>query len=241
MRSAMSSLLLLLLAALGAAAQTPEELLKQADVSMLSPASFRAEMAIGSGKERLELEVWRGRDESVLVRFLAAKDAGKFLLRRPEGLFFIAPRAKQPVRVSPSYRLSGAATLDEILGARYARDYGVERAVDEPGGAGDLVALELKAKGPSPYPTVSYVVRRSARRPARIELRLPSGRLARTVEFLDWRETPAGPRPARLSVKDALRPAASAVVEVVRLEERAVPDGLFSLTDPAERARLARP
>jgi hypothetical protein len=244
MRSGTSDLRAALLAfALAAAAQaeTPEELLRQADVSLLAPASFRAELSVKTEKETLPLEVWRAGDDRVLVRFLAAKDAGKFLLRRPEGLFFVAPRAKQPVRLNASYRLSGAATLDEILGTRYSRDYGVERATEEGGPAGELVVLELKARGPAAYPSVRYVVLRGSRRPLRIELRVASGKLARTVEFLAWRETASGPRPARLAVQDGLRPKASALVEVVRLEERAVPEGLLSLTDDAERKKLTRP
>ncbi len=237
----LSGALLAAAAGLAAGAQAPDELLRQADVSLLAPASFRAELAVKSEKETLPLEVWRAGDDRVLVRFLAAKDAGKFLLRRPEGLFFIAPRAKQPLRLNASYRLSGAATLDEILGTRYSRDYGVERAAEEDGPAGDLTVLDLKAYGPAAYPSVRYVVLRRTRRPLRIELRVRSGRLARSVEFLAWRETPSGPRPARLAVQDALRPKASAQVEVVRLEERAVPEGLFSLTDDAERKKLTRP
>ena len=223
---------------LAAFAQSPDELLQAADVSQLAPASFRAELRVQSEKEVLELEVWRAGDDRVLVRFLGRKDAGKFLLRRPEGLFFIAPRAKQPVRLNASYRLSGAATLDEILGTRYSRDYRVERASDENGPDGPAAVLELTARGAAPYPSVRYVVRRATRRPQRIELFVQSGRLARTLEFLAWRETAAGPRPLRLAVKDALRPKASAQVDVVRLEERAVPEGLFSLSDDSERRRL---
>lgn len=213
-----------------------EDLLRRTDVGALAPESFRSHMRLDAGnKTPLEVEVWRKGEARTLVRLLGPKEKGKYLLRLGSALWFLAPGAKKPVRLSPSYRLRGSATLDDVLGLQYARDYRVSAATNEEGG---LVALDLVARGPaSVYPAVRYVVRPSTLRPVRAEYRLPSGKVATIVEFAKWSE---GRRPyaSRLLVRDALHGGATTVVDVLEVEEGPVPEGLFDLADPAARRRL---
>jgi hypothetical protein len=215
---------------------SPEELLRRSDVGALAPESFRGRMRLRAGdKPPLEVEVWRKGEERTLVRLLGPKERGKYLLRLGRALWFLAPGAKKPVRLNPSYRLRGSATLDDVLGLQYARDYRVRTAAPEEDG---LVTLELAARAPGAvYPEVRYVVRRASLRPVRAEYRLASGKVATIVEFAEWGE---GRRPyvRRLVIRDALRGGAKTDVEVLELEERAVPDGLFDLSDPSARQRL---
>ena len=137
-----------------------EELLRRTDIGALAPDSFRSHMRLTAGdKPPLEVEVWRKGEARTLVRLLGPKERGKYLLRLGPVLWFLAPGAKKPVRLSPSYRLRGSATIDDVLGLQYARDYKVESAAELEGG---LVALDLTARGPGAiYPAVRYVVRRS--------------------------------------------------------------------------------
>jgi Outer membrane lipoprotein-sorting protein len=213
-----------------------EELLRRTDLGALAPESFRSRMRLTAGdKPPLEVEVWRKGEARTLVRLLGPKERGKYLLRLGSVLWFLAPGAKKPVRLSPSYRLSGSATLDDVLGLQYARDYKVTSAADLDGG---LVALELAARGPGAiYPAVRYVVRPSTLRPVRAEYRVPSGKVATVVEFAEWS---AGGRPyaTRLLVRDALHGGATTAVDVLEVEPRPVPDGLFDLADPAARQQL---
>ena len=217
-------------------ALSPEELLRRTDLGALAPESFRSRMRLTAGdKPPLEVEVWRKGEARTLVRLLGPKERGKYLLRLGPVLWFLAPGAKKPVRLSPSYRLRGSATLDDVLGLQYARDYKVTSAADLEGG---LVALELAARGPGAiYPAVRYVVRPSTLRPVRAEYRVPSGKVATIVEFAEWS---AGGRPyaTRLLVRDALHGGATTAVDVLEVDPRPVPDGLFDLADPAARQRL---
>jgi hypothetical protein len=213
-----------------------EELLGKTDLGALAPESFRSRMRLTAGdKPPLEVEVWRKGDARTLVRLLGAKERGKYLLRLDSVLWFLAPGAKKPVRLSPAYRLRGSATLDDVLGLHYARDYKVTSAQELDGG---LVALDLAARGPRAlYPAVRYVVSPVTLRPVRAEYRLPSGKVATIVEFAQWS---AGRRPhvTRLVVRDALHGGAATAVDVLEVEERAVPDGLFDLADGTARQRL---
>ena len=218
------------------ASVSPEDLLSRSDVGALAPESFRSRMRLTAGhKPPLEVEVWRKGEARTLVRLLGPKEQGKYLLRLGGVLWFLAPGARKPVRLNPSYRLRGSATLDDVLGLQYARDYRVGGSTEIGDG---LVALDLVARGPGAvYPAVRYVVRRSTFRPMRAEYRLPSGKVATIVEFEQWNE---GRRPyaRRLLVRDALHGGTATTVDVLEVEERPVPDGLFDLADPSARRRL---
>jgi hypothetical protein len=217
-------------------ALSPEELLRRSDVGALAPESFRSRMRLRAGdKPPLEVEVWRKGEARTLVRLLGDKERGKYLLRLGSDLWFLAPGAKKPVRLNPSYRLRGSATLDDVLGLHYARDYEVRAAAPQAEG---LVALDLVARAAGAiYPQVLYVVRPATLRPIRAEYRLASGKVATIVEFARWSE---GRRPyaSRLLIRDALHGGATTEVEVLEVEERVVPDGLFDLADPSARQRL---
>ena len=217
------------------------ELLKQSDVASHSPESFRARLRItplNDPPEPMEVEVWRSGESKSLVRFLGPKERGKYLLRLDGVGWFLAPGAKKPVKVGAAHRLRGSASLDDLLGIRYGRDYVIESATETEGTDGSLVVFDLAAKAPhAPYPRVRYVVRRATHRPVRAEYLLRSGKVSSMVEFLEWEE---GSRPVvhRLVLSDRLRSGLRTEVTLLELEERRIPDGLFDLKDATERKKL---
>ncbi len=239
-RSRLDSLpLLLLLGVVGrsAAAESPEHLLRTSDVAAAAPQAFRAVLRVTADKKAIELEVWRSGDNRTLVRFLGPKERGKYLVRLEDRLWFLSPGAKKPVKLAPSYKLKGSASLDDLLGIRYSRDYQIVSFREEQDASGVLAIFDLRAKGRALYPQVRYLVRTADARPERAEYKLASGKLASVLEFAEWDEA----RPARfkrLVFRDALRNGAVTEVELVEMEERTVPAGLFDLEDSSERVRL---
>jgi hypothetical protein len=230
-----------LTAAAGAAAGAPREemaaLLRRSDVAESEPSSFRARILLQGPEEEapVEIEVWRERSTATLVRFLGATHRGKYLLYLEQGAFFLAPGAREPVKLPRSFRLHGSATLDHVLGLRYSRDFSIESAASEDDAH---VVFELRARdAKAQYPQVRYVVERATSRPTRAELRLRGGKLATTVEFVAWaKDHPL--RPLRLVLRDELRGGRETRVELRELEPRPVPQGLFSLSDGTARRRL---
>jgi outer membrane lipoprotein-sorting protein len=237
----MLSVTLLAVLALLLAPAAAADILKKSDVATLAPESFRARLritAFGEQPAPMDVEVWRSGESKSLVRFLGPKEKGKFLLRLDGVVWFLAPGARKPVKVSPAHRLRGSASLDDILGTRYGRDYVIEAATEteEPGGA--LVVLDLAARSTrAPYPRIRYFVRRATERPVRVEHLLPSGKTSSIVEFLEWEE---GSRPVvrRLVLTDRLRSGLRTEVTLLEWEERKIPDGLFDPGDPTERQKL---
>jgi hypothetical protein len=213
-----------------------EALLGRSDASSASPRSFRAELRI-TAPERPQgalIEVWRSGETQTLVRFLDQKERGKYLLYRGNDVWFLAPRATQPVKLPSSFRLRGCATLDDLLGLHYSRDYSI-RSVEKDAEDGDLVVFDLEAKAKKAvYPRIRYVVRRSDGHAVRAEYRLRGGKASMAVEFNEW----DGWRARKVTLKDLLRAGAITIVELLAIEARAVPPGLFDRDDPAERRKL---
>lgn len=185
----------------------------------------------------LRVEVWRGGRDRMLARVLDSGQAGRFFLQLGAEHYLIAPGARQPVKLGPGVAAAGPVFFEHLLGVDVERDFDLERI--EPGER--IVTFHLVARAGSAAaratPRARWVVDRIRSLPVRLDVVLADGRTARVVEF----ERFADPRtlvPSRLTVKDLLRGGLPLVVEVERLEPGSVPDGLFSLVDPAARLQL---
>jgi hypothetical protein len=231
--------LLVLLAAAGAPAPRHQELLRRSDVGSFAPASFRARLRLEGPKGVHEVEIWRSGGTRTLVRLLDSSERGKYMILLDRQLWFIAPGARKPVRLRPSHRLYGGATVDEVLGLRLTEHYEVESVAEEHSSEGELMVFELRARTADVlFPQVRYVVHRATERPVSALFRLGNGRAATSVEFVEWNERPIYAR--RVVLHDLLRKSRRGSVEVVELEEREVPEALFDLADSTARRALER-
>jgi hypothetical protein len=229
--------LLVLLAAASPPTARQQELLRKSDIGSFAPSSFRARLRLEGAKGNHEVEIWRSGAGKMLVRFLDPAEHGRYMVLLDRELWLITPDARKPVKLKPSHRLYGGATVDEVLGVRLSELYDIESAAEEDSAAGRVVAFDLHARAAEvPFPKVHYVVRESTQRPVSAVFRLADGRPATSVEFLVWNERPVYAR--RVVFNDLLRKTVRGAVEVLELEERRVPEGLFDLTDPSARNAL---
>jgi hypothetical protein len=225
--------------AAGAADAALERLLAASDPFAAAPREMRVALvfSVGGSDARVPIELWRKGDALALVRFLAPRDAGKFVVRRDGAFYFLSPGAKSPVKLAPALAPAGGAALDDLLAVRPSRDYAI--AATE--AAGDLVTFDLVAReSAAAVPRVRWVVDRRDRRPVRAEFRDRDDRVVRLVEFKAWH--PARRlEPAAIVAKDVARGGRPLDVEFVAVEARDVPDALFDLSDGAARAALPPP
>ncbi len=210
-------------------------LLAATDPFASAASEVRLELAFaGASGAEVPLEIWRRGEDRALIRFLAPKEAGKFVLRRGSEVWLIAPGAKAPVKMSAALAPAGGAALDELLALRIARDY---RAVGAVEGSG-VVTFELEGLRPDVAPPrVRWVVDRARRLPLRAEFRTAENRARRMVEFKSWRDEKKLV-PAEIVAKDLLRGGAPLTVRIRALEARAVPEALFDLADGSARKAL---
>jgi hypothetical protein len=231
--------LAILLAAGAVAAEelSSTELLAASDLFARAPEAFRAELEIRplGATSGHRLEIYRkGRDRE-LVRFLAEKERGKFLLRRDEQLYFLSPGTAQPVKLAPSHRVHGA-DIHDLLGLDLARDYRTEKVSEENG----VVTFDLVAQTPAAAAArLRWVVSRATRRPLRADLQTPQRRVLHVIEFKRWRDAAQGV-PESLVVKDLVNGSPGPPLEIrfLEFEPKAVDDALFDLESGTARAAL---
>ncbi len=221
---------------LAGAAESPGELLAATDLFARAPAAARLRLDVGQeGSDRTSaLEIYRDGADRALVRLLDERDRGKFVLRRGDETWFLAPGAR-PVRLGASYRLQGGAALDEILGLSLATDYAIESSGESNG----VVTFDLVANAPgAPYPRIRWAVDAAKRLPLRAELRSRDGRPLRVIELRAWLDA-AKLVPGELAIADLVRGGPKRVVRFLEIEPRDLPAALFDLDDAGARARLA--
>jgi hypothetical protein len=233
-------------------AQNMDALLRRSDVGGFVPVACRIRLSMqqetvpaatdSKPSPASEVELWRSGADRTLVRFLDAKERGKYLLRLGADLWFIAPGVKNPVKLSPTHRVYGAATIDVLLGMHLADNYRI--AGTSPGStpAGATVVFDLQAKSEQQqFASVRYTVQTATERPVSALYRLRSGRDATLIEFFEWAGGAHGQSHAkRIVVRDLLRKGALTRIDTREFEERAVPDGLFDLKDPSARKALEK-
>lgn len=211
-------------------------LLAASDPFAAAPREMRVELRFSAGASdaQVPIELWRKGDSLALVRFLAPKDLGKFVLRRDGAFYFLSPGTKAPVKLAPALAPAGGAALDDLLAVRPSLDYTIEAS----DAVGELVTFDLVAKpGAAGAPRVRWVVDRRDRRPVRAEFRDAANRVTRLVEFKAWHPL-RRLEPATIVAKDLARGGRPLTVEFVAIEARTVPEALFDLTDAAARRAL---
>jgi hypothetical protein len=215
-------------------------LLARTDPFARAPKSSRSRLAVhAAGRRTIAVEIWRA-DDRALVRFLDPAEKGKYLLRLAEGTYFIAPGARQPIRLPPTHRLAGVIALDELLGVALEASYEIT-AVTRRDAKSGVAEFDLRATSKSvAYPRLRWVVDEHAPLPLRADFQLADGRVARVLEWKTWRDR-AALQPRSMMIKDVLRQDAPTEVQVVEFESRPVPAGLFSLTDASARSALPPP
>ena len=213
-------------------------LLAASDPFAAAPAELRLELSfVGANGAEVPLEIWRRGDDLALVRFLAERDLGKYVVRRGKEAWLLAPGAKNPVRMSPALAPAGGAALDELLSLRLARDYRAVSAEESRG----VVTFELEALAPGVEPPrVRWAVDRARGLPLRAEFRTAEDRPRRLVEFKSWQDERKRV-PAEIVAKDLLRTGSALTVRIRALEGRAVPQALFDLQDASAREALPPP
>jgi len=216
-------------------------LLAASDPFARAPEQLRLELVVRRGaagtSPEVALEIWRRGEELSLVRFLAERERGKYVLRRGADVFLLTPGARDPVRLSAALAPAGGAALDQLLGLRLSRDFRPVAAREESG----VVTFDLEAARPevSP-PRVRWVVSRASGLPLRAEFRDAGGRVLRLVEFKSWRDA-AGRVPEEIAAKDVGQVGDPLSVRIRAYEPRPVPEAIFALDGAEARAALPPP
>jgi outer membrane lipoprotein-sorting protein len=249
MRLAMKLPLILLAAAIAAAApparaQSAAEIVAAADKVRNPGRPFRStdtltEYVNGQPKNQNVVVVLAKEDPAThqfrnLIRFAQPpRDAGKVVLLDSRAFWFYDPASKASVRISPQQRLTGQASVADVLTINLAQDYasalaGEETIQDAAHAARTCWRLDLKAANPlATYNRIEYWVEKGTNRPIKAKFYADSGRLLKILYYSGFREALGGVRPTEAVLIDAV---SSALVTTVTFGDQAfqdIPDSWF--------------
>jgi outer membrane lipoprotein-sorting protein len=168
-----------------------------------------------------------------LVRYVdPPRDAGKMVLLGHE-LWFYDPASKASVRISPQQRLTGQASIGDVLTVNLAIDYvatlsGSEPIADAGKAQRQCFHLDLKSATPNAtYNRLEYWVETGTYRPIKAKFYSDSGRLLKVLYYRDFKTSLDGVRPAQAVILDAVDSTLVTTVDFGEQKFQDIPDAWF--------------
>ena len=226
----------LALGALGA--QSPAELLAQIDERRTIPdMSFDLRISsFESGKQK-DYNVLQGNAKatevgnSVLVYFTEpASVKGRKMLMDGRVVYYLFPRTRNPIRLSPLQVLLGETSNGDVARTGFAKDYDVtafSETVRE-GAACYLFKLDAKAdRKDSTYAKVELWVEKASLRPVYAEFSAADGKLLKKAVYEDYRTVEGKDLPFTLDITDGDDPQKHTTMVYLRIGRKSFPETAF--------------
>lgn len=231
-------------AAMPAKAETAYEIVAAADRVRNPGRPFRStdtltEYVSGKPSNQNVVTVFAKEDAAThqfrnLIRFdRPSRDAGKMVLLDNRAFWFYDPASKASVRISPQQRLTGEASVADVLTINLALDYSAQIAGEETIQSADhenraCAHLLLKASNPlATYDRIEYWVEKGTHYPIKAKFYSDSGRLLKILYYRDFRETLGGMRPAEAIIVDAVSTSQVTTIDFSGFAFQEIPENWF--------------
>ncbi len=210
-------------------------IVQKADEARLPREPFQVDVLVntttdGEAQEPRRYRVLsRGNEDTIIITQAPATERGQNLLMKGRELWLFMPSVSQPVRLSLSQRLTGQVANGDIARANFSGDYNARLVGSERVDGRDLHLIELlaAARGVT-YPKVAYWVQAGSFHPVKADFYSLSGRLLKTCRYEDFQPMAGRPRPTRLVMSDALKPADRSVLEYSAMKLVELPERMFT-------------
>ena len=231
----------LLLLAVFAAAQTPEDVqkwLKDVDSarSAFGEAKLRARATqIENGKTlgTADFDIYvKGRDRALIV-FRGGQNDGRKALTVGQKMWLIVPGAEHPVPITQNQRLMGGASFADVASLRFAEDFDAAlRPGTEDVGGRSCRIIDLIAKKPgAAYPKATlWLDAEGDRLPRKIVFSFSSGMAAREVLFTKFRTIHGRPVVAEMEIRELFGSKTAVVtrLEYLEIQPAKIDDSVFT-------------
>jgi len=176
-----------------------------------------------------------------LVRYeQPARDAGKMVLLDRFSLWFYDPASRASVRISAQQRVTGQASVADVLNVNLAADYhativGEESIADADKVPRQCYHLDMHAADDlATYNRVEYWVEKGTNHPIKAKVYADSGRLLKTLYYRGFKERTGAVRPSEAVIIDAVDPTLVTTLDFGELVLQDIPESWF------QRENLAR-
>lgn len=212
-----------------------QELLQRADRIRFPERPFQVDVVITTSapgaepEERAYRILSKGNSQTLVQTTAPATERDQILLMRERDLWAFLPNVSQPVRLPLSQRLTGQVANGDLARANFAGDYEAKLLRKEKIEGETYYVLQLDAiDNWVTYRRVLYWVNVKNYHPYKAEFYALSGRLLKTSYYQEFRSLGGENRPTRLVVEDALRRGNRSVLEYSNMNERDLPDRIFT-------------
>jgi hypothetical protein len=222
----------LLMLALGAGTVHADDvaaLLKTADRWRLSDDALQVETQVqvfnkdGSPDKERRYTVFAQPQHRSLVLMRSPAEQGQKMLMLGDDYWLLMPGSQRPLRITPSQKLLGDASVGDIATLSWSDDYTGTQLGDEPCGSETCIRLSLQArrKGVS-YTRIELWLGQPRHQPVKAELYVQSDKLAKHASFV--MDHPTAPKQvAEMVLQDQLSNHKETRVRYLGRQPRSVP------------------
>lgn len=217
----LTSLLIALVVATPALAQTADQIISAADRIRnpdfpFSLTATLTEYVSARPRDAMVVRVYSkqeagsGQFRSLVAFQEPARDRGKLMMRRGNEVWFYDPAAKTSLRISPQQRLLGQASNGDVVTTNFALDYTADLAGEEDIQDADrqtrsCFRLRLKANTAAvTYDAIDYWVEKGTYRPVKGKFYADSGRLLKLAFYRSFAAALGAERPSETVIIDGV-------------------------------------
>ena len=171
-------------------------------------------------------------DGDSLLRALDRDQRGQTILSTSKGIWFLAPRTRRALRITPLQALRGDASIGDIMRQRWSDDYDAEFAdphqVEVDGSLCWNVRLRARDAGAT-YQEIQLYIAVDSPYPAQADLYVASGRLYKRILFERPESSAQGNAVMVMTFVDGVDNDRRTVVRTSDVEERELPKSAFTV------------
>ncbi len=191
-----------------------------------------SQMTDGKVTGSADFQIYRKGADRGLIVFRGGKNDGRKILNLGEKRWLIVPGASRALPITPNQRLLGGASVGDVARVEFAADF---TATARPGAESvnrkPCRVLDLTAKSdPAPYPRVVLWFDERERLPCRLLFSLPSGKEAKEITFVKFRQAAGRPVVGEMEIRDLLANQEGTLTRLEYLDVRSakIDDKLFT-------------
>jgi len=210
---------------------SPQTALEAADVYRAPGPNFGFQLDVTYSRpdkedQKFGFDVRVREQTNSLVRYIApATDSGKKLLLMGPNMWIYIPGTRRAIRISAQQQLLGQVSNADVARVVFGLDYTAEAMDEVKLDQTDAYRLTLKAKeASSPFGRIELQVARADLRPLEAQFFALSGRLMKTVRYLEYQEVEGKPRPMVLEIRDEVKSGEQTVMRYSQLKVLDTPE-----------------
>lgn len=223
---------------------SPEEILAFADANRLPWNSVVVDAAVADELDGEPSRIYTILSKNFTKTLIAVRgpisNKGDLVLMTNDGLWFYLRKTKKPIRITPIQKLTGSVSYGDVARISWSSDYQVNEVVENPEIPDDqsilnsdesLMLLKLQAKTKSAtYHKIDLWVTAEDYTPRKADVYLLSGKLFKTLEFVEYVEIDDKKMNVKLKIVDQFQKEGTSYVTFSNPRPTELPDRLFLKT-----------